>query len=64
MRGRQWRPSSSTFDDRQHVEAVGLGLTVQQRERALADEKVRATLNGKQVVKAIVVPGKLVNIVA
>ena len=33
------------------------------RERALADEKVRATLNGKQVVKSIVVPGKLVNIV-
>ncbi|HEV8524112.1 MAG TPA: class I tRNA ligase family protein, partial [Terriglobales bacterium] len=33
------------------------------RERALADEKVRASLNGKQVVKAIVVPGKLVNIV-
>jgi leucyl-tRNA synthetase len=33
------------------------------RERAMADEKVRASLNGKQVVKAIVVPGKLVNIV-
>ncbi|MFB3915704.1 MAG: leucine--tRNA ligase [Terriglobales bacterium] len=33
------------------------------RERALADDKVRATLNGKQVVKSIVVPGKLVNIV-
>jgi len=33
------------------------------RERALADEKVRASLDGKQVVKAIVVPGKLVNIV-
>jgi leucyl-tRNA synthetase len=33
------------------------------RERALADDKVRASLNGKQVVKAIVVPGKLVNIV-
>jgi leucyl-tRNA synthetase len=33
------------------------------RERALADEKVRAGLNGKQVVKAIVVPGKLVNLV-
>jgi leucyl-tRNA synthetase len=33
------------------------------RERALADEKVRASLDGKQVVKAIVVPGKLVNLV-
>jgi leucyl-tRNA synthetase len=33
------------------------------RERALGDEKVRATLDGKQVVKIVVVPGKLVNIV-
>jgi leucyl-tRNA synthetase len=33
------------------------------RERALADEKVRASLDGKQVVKVIVVPNKLVNIV-
>jgi len=33
------------------------------RQLALADDKVRASLNGKQVVKAIVVPGKLVNIV-
>jgi leucyl-tRNA synthetase len=33
------------------------------RERALADERVRALLDGKQVVKAIVVPGKLVNLV-
>jgi leucyl-tRNA synthetase len=33
------------------------------RERALADDKVRASLDGKQVVKAIVVPGKLVNVV-
>ena len=33
------------------------------RERALADERVRASLDGKQVVKAIVVPGKLVNLV-
>ncbi|MGH9509979.1 MAG: leucine--tRNA ligase, partial [Terriglobales bacterium] len=33
------------------------------RERALADEKVRAALDGKRVVKAIVVPGKLVNLV-
>ncbi|HTE91818.1 MAG TPA: leucine--tRNA ligase, partial [Terriglobales bacterium] len=33
------------------------------RERALADEKIRAAIAGKQVVKVIVVPGKLVNIV-
>jgi len=33
------------------------------RALALADEKVRASLDGKQVVKAIVVPGKLVNLV-
>jgi leucyl-tRNA synthetase len=33
------------------------------RERALSDQKVRAALDGKQVVKAIVVPGKLVNLV-
>lgn len=33
------------------------------REAALADERVRALLDGKQVRKVIVVPGKLVNIV-
>ncbi len=33
------------------------------RERALADEKIRAMVAGKQIVKPIVVPGKLVNIV-
>jgi leucyl-tRNA synthetase len=33
------------------------------RERALADERVRASLDGKQIVKAIVVTGKLVNLV-
>jgi leucyl-tRNA synthetase len=32
-------------------------------ERALADDKIRAAMAGKQVVKVIVVPGKLVNIV-
>jgi leucyl-tRNA synthetase len=32
-------------------------------ERALADEKVQASIAGKQVVKKIYVPGKLVNIV-
>jgi leucyl-tRNA synthetase len=33
------------------------------RERVLADEKVRAAMEGKQVVKVIVVAGKLVNVV-
>jgi leucyl-tRNA synthetase len=32
-------------------------------ERALADEKVRSFIAGKQIVKTIFVPGKLVNIV-
>jgi leucyl-tRNA synthetase len=32
-------------------------------ERALADEKVKAALTGKQIVKKIYVPGKLVNLV-
>ena len=34
------------------------------RERALADEKVTAAIAGKQVVKVIIVPSKLVSIVA
>jgi len=33
------------------------------RETALADVKIRAAIAGKQIVKQIVVPGKLVNIV-
>jgi leucyl-tRNA synthetase len=33
------------------------------RERALSEEKVKASVEGKQIVKIIVVPGKLVNIV-
>jgi leucyl-tRNA synthetase len=33
------------------------------RERVLADEKVRTAIEGKQVVKVIVVAGKLVNVV-
>jgi leucyl-tRNA synthetase len=33
------------------------------RERALADEKTKAAIVGKQIVKVIVVPAKLVNIV-
>jgi leucyl-tRNA synthetase len=33
------------------------------RDAALADEKIKATTAGKQIVKAIIVPGKLVNLV-
>jgi leucyl-tRNA synthetase len=33
------------------------------RERALAEDKVKAAIAGKQIVKPIIVPGKLVNIV-
>ena len=33
------------------------------RERALADEKIRAAVEGKEIVKVIVVAGKLVNVV-
>jgi leucyl-tRNA synthetase len=33
------------------------------RERAMADEKIRAAMEGKEVVKVIVVAGKLVNVV-
>jgi len=33
------------------------------KEKALADEKVRAAIAGKQIVKEIYVPGKLLNIV-
>jgi leucyl-tRNA synthetase len=33
------------------------------REAALADSKIKAAVAGKQIVKRIVVPGKLVNIV-
>ena len=33
------------------------------QQRALADEKVKAAIAGKQIVKVIFVPGKLLNIV-
>jgi len=33
------------------------------KERAFADSKVKALLEGKQIVKVIVVPDKLVNVV-
>jgi leucyl-tRNA synthetase len=32
-------------------------------ERALADEKVKSAIAGKQIVKKIYVPGKLLNLV-
>ena len=46
------------------VVVVPAGATEDQiKQAALADEKVRAAIAGKQVVKVIVVPKKLVNIV-
>jgi leucyl-tRNA synthetase len=48
---------------RSHV-VVSAGSTEELiRERALADEKIKAMIAGKQIVKVIVVPSKLVNIV-
>jgi leucyl-tRNA synthetase len=49
IRGRLTVPADSTED--------------QIKQLALADEKVKAALEGKQIVKVIVVKGKLVNIV-
>ncbi len=41
-----------------------LGLSKEQlEERALADDRIRALLDGRQIVKVVVVPGKLVNLV-
>ncbi|MBV9572621.1 MAG: class I tRNA ligase family protein, partial [Acidobacteriales bacterium] len=33
------------------------------RNHALSDEKVKSALDGKQIVKVVIVPGKLVNLV-
>ncbi|HEX4020690.1 MAG TPA: leucine--tRNA ligase [Acidobacteriaceae bacterium] len=46
------------------VVTVPAGTTENElREIALADEKVKASVTGKEIVKVIVVPGKLVNLV-
>jgi leucyl-tRNA synthetase len=43
---------------------IAVGVTEEEvRKRALADEKVAPHLNGRKVLKVIVVPQKLVNIV-
>src|SRR5438067_11242858 len=43
---------------------VSLGASQQSIEqRAIADEKVQPFVQGKQIVKIIVIPGKMVNIV-
>ena len=42
---------------------AGLGET-ETREKALANERIRQLLDGKEIRKIIVVPGKLVNVVA
>ncbi len=48
---------------RSHVTVPATASQEQVRELALGDEKSKAALEGKQVVKVIVVPGKLVNVV-
>ena len=64
----------AAFHDRIDAELAGLreqGLfkaeriitTPQSAEIALADGKVRPWLDGRQVAKVVVVPGRLVNIV-
>ena len=46
------------------IDATGVPLTDEAIAAAKADLKVAAELSGKQIVKEIYVPGKLVNIVA
>jgi leucyl-tRNA synthetase len=48
---------------RSHVAAPAESPEDAVRERVLADDKVKAAVEGKQIVKVIVVPGKLVNVV-
>jgi leucyl-tRNA synthetase len=49
---------------RARIRAVAAAADDQLRALALAEPKIREHLNGRQVVKIIVVPGKLVNVVA
>jgi leucyl-tRNA synthetase len=49
---------------RSRIRVAAGTLEAEIRARALADEKVVQHLNGRQVVKVIVVPGKLVSVVA
>jgi leucyl-tRNA synthetase len=43
---------------------VALGVGKDELERlALADEKIRALVDGKEIIKIVIVPGKLVNLV-
>ncbi|MGH9566817.1 MAG: class I tRNA ligase family protein, partial [Candidatus Angelobacter sp.] len=48
---------------RSHVVVPAESTETLVRERAVSDEKVKAAVEGKQVVKVIVVAGKLVNVV-
>jgi len=46
-------------------ESLPAGLSeAETREKALANERIRQLLDGKEIRKVIVVPGKLVNVVA
>jgi leucyl-tRNA synthetase len=49
---------------RSHITVPAEGLPEDVKATALADEKARAEIAGREVVKVIHVPGKLVNIVA
>ena len=49
---------------RDRVQAATGATDEELRELCLAAPNIRAHLDGKQVVKEIVVPGKLVNVVA
>ena len=48
---------------RSHILVAASATDEELRERALADPKVQASIAGKQILKVIVVSGKLVNIV-
>ena len=48
---------------RSHVAVAAESPESVVRERVLADDKVKAAVEGKQIAKVIVVPGKLVNVV-
>jgi leucyl-tRNA synthetase len=48
---------------RSHVAVAAESPEATVRERVLADDKVKAAVEGKQIAKVIVVPGKLVNVV-
>ncbi len=67
LRSRRKKNSKSRCRSTASCAAASLCLPTRREdfvvERALADEKVQSAIAGKQIVKKIYVPGKLVNIV-